>query len=805
MSIIHESSPLENNSNPFPPAGAPHSSSDDNSPYLVVAGNTIQIDSATDFNQLNAVIGSPQSVDTVTVWLGALWSQPYPMQTFLCRICRLIGNRARYLIDNRSLLASAIEALSRIAVLRRRSENSTLHSLLIQIAAATIENVDDAEAQLRLLFSTMGTRLPRNIKQLVKRAAVRLASAANTGQRICDLLTNQTIDPDLFIPRGWTFDAGQNALIRDEGPVRGESVVQIEGLLYVARKWIDRDTEQQWLELCWWNQGALRRLKAPREQLSRARLAETLSALGFPISCLSCKLFVSCIVDFLKENEFRLPTQSCVSRLGWLTLDGSPAFVLGSSIIRPAAQQSVAEQVTLDTADAAITQIGAAYRSHGDPAAARQLLLKVSAYPVIWFSILTSLASVLLEPLRMRGFILDICGETSHSKTITLIICASMFGDANDHNPHTQSSTYHGWDCTQVFAERLAAILRSLPVLLDDTRLVREPKHIAAITYALANGKGRGRGNKTSIDPQTSWALNAISTGEQSLTSFLEQGGMRARVITFRGSPVPGNNDEWRQRVERWRDLARQHYGHIGQEFLQHVVDHFSEMSEWRNRIDALKAQLSQQFGMNAVAGRHLDHLALIALTAELCCAWFVLPEQLRNPIAGVAHLLQAEYAEADRPTEAMEKLLDYVSLNHHMLVPSYAGMPHSGSQAGRPQPSTYIGKWTAIGTDSATGVVSLALFRQQFELIVTELGYSPDELLTAWKQRGWLHLGDDGRPLKNIRNTLPMADNSQRSGTVRSVCIRAEVISWFQQRRRSDEACAVPAPWLSGNRMGTP
>ena len=100
-----------------------------------------------------------------------------------------------------------------------------------------------------------------------------------------------------------------------------------------------------------------------------------------------------------------------------------------------------------------------------------RLVQEVAEFPVIWFTLLTSLSSVLLHPLQLPGFIVDLCGGSTGGKTTTLLFAASLCGD-----PFRKAvdPTWHEWDCTQVFVERLATILRSLPVMLDETRLAKQ-------------------------------------------------------------------------------------------------------------------------------------------------------------------------------------------------------------------------------------------------------------------------------------------------------------------------------------------
>lgn len=731
----------------------------------------------------------------VKIYPGKLWASPAATVRHLLQCCVATRDFASFISCDGHSYESPVAALAAITDVHDQCITASIRDLATELASAWYgDEINVIEQELEALVRGTRVKIPKDLHKRVTNASNRLNSAQSEPLYIASLIDDRSIDGDLRVPAGWVFDINLNCTIHVESGDR------LEGLLFVSSKTVERETREQTVELCWWSHGNLVRFNVPRQQLMRCPRAEELSGVGLPISSINAKLFVHYFQDYFRENDFGLQTEIHVARLGWLDETTEPTFVLGDRVIRPTDAPSTSTRIKLASTDSAVAQIGRAFRPSGSVADSFALIREVAQFPVIWFTVLASLASVLLRPLQLPGFIVDLCGGTSGGKTVTLILAASVWGDPfrKSLNP-----VWHAWECTQIFVERLATILRSLPVMLDETRLVKDPKLVGAVTYALANGKCKGRGNKTGLDVQLSWELNSISTGEQSLVSFVEQAGMRARIITLRGSPVPARDDTWRRRVEGWEQRANQHYGHIGPAFVRHVIDNYNELANWKSRIDGLKQELSPVFAQNSVAGRHLDYLALVTLTAELYCEWFGLPDHLRRPAMGVRQLLLVEYDEADRPKEALERLMDFVNANEPLFLNNRQDIPEiQGSNERHPQQSTYLGRWIDLNAGSSPGPFSLAIFQQQFEVLARQFGYTSDELLTAWKERGWLHLGERGQPLRNVR-----VNSSGQGGskTIRSVCVKAEVLARLYAARRVECGEHVPSFQPDGNSSGTP
>src|SRR5215212_8643622 len=176
----------------------------------------------------------------------------------------------------------------------------------------------------------------------------------------------------------------------------------------------------------------------------------------------------------------------------------------------------------------------------GDDTSWVQAVAQVADRPRALLALYASLAPPLLEIIEAPNFGIDWCGFTSLGKTTTLRVAASVWGNPDERGTNT---VLHTWDATRVWVERASATLDGLPLLLDDTKRAKQRSLVAQTIYDVVQGRGRGRGSPKGLRRSGSWRTILLSTGEAPATSFTEDAGTRARILTLWGSPF-GNSDE---------------------------------------------------------------------------------------------------------------------------------------------------------------------------------------------------------------------------------------------------------------------
>ena len=343
-------------------------------------------------------------------------------------------------------------------------------------------------------------------------------------------------------------------------------------------------------------------------------------------------------------------------------------------------------------------------------------------------AIYASAAAPILEILRLPGFVVDFSGETSGGKTTALRLAASVWGKPSDSYP----TAMYSWDATKVWIERVTGYIHSLPLILDETKRVRHPKMIRDVIYDFCQGQGRGRGNPDGTRRIESWRTILISSGEGAATSFSQDAGTRARVLSLKGKPLGDNPIAGGKMSEELQVQLADTYGHLGRRIVEYLVsnhkkhDHIREV--FRNSRDSYAG-----IAKTAVARRHAAHLATLDVAASIVHQLGV-PQPTEDPFA---HLIESAFAageDADRPLAALQDLVSWCAANqnrfwgrHDTTPMGTARVPHSG----------WGGSWSGKKEWDQIAVTALTIRE-----VLKELGHHPEEVITRWDERGWLNRG---------------------------------------------------------------
>ena len=350
------------------------------------------------------------------------------------------------------------------------------------------------------------------------------------------------------------------------------------------------------------------------------------------------------VAAYLSESVYasRLPVARVSSRLGW-----SGDHWVGDGI---------------GIADA---ELAGAMSCRGSLDGWREALPPAST-PIAWIALLASIASPLLSQVGAnQGYVVDLAGRTSRGKTTALRLAASVWGRPD------QRGLLRSWDSTPAYLEAYASTLRHLPVLLDDTKQARRKEQIAGFLYAHAYGQSKGRGKPgtgaQSVGRRNTvrWLSILISTGEARITSYSEDEGARARVLSFEGAPLESGAQAW-----KIAEVTAENYGHFGPlaiaEFRErrgHYVAAF-EAARARWRADLVAAG-------GAVAGRLADVCAALEVAAGLATACGVAVPDAWQAVARAAALTGAR--DADRASAALDDLVSDV-LSRPVQIQGAAG-----------------------------------------------------------------------------------------------------------------------------------
>lgn len=508
-------------------------------------------------------------------------------------------------------------------------------------------------------------------------------------------------------PEGLRVPAGYQ--IRDGGIWRDDEIVSHRIIAIVGRA-VDAETNDSQVTLAWLYAGRWVESTVSRVIAVDARALIQLAGQGAPVDSRTS----GAVVAWLREQEHaaaHLPTRASLGRLGWLP--GGAGYLLGL--------ESIGADVVLQAPGQGERDHAAAYVVAGtDDAWRSDVWPLVKDYPA-GVAVLASFAAPLLMALDAPGWTLDIGGETSIGKTTAARAAASVYG--------RPTSVVTPWPKTWAAAREAVAFRSFLPTLLDDTKnlsgrwdIGKELVYAAADRISQPLGDPRG-GTRRAREVRTI----LISTGESALISHCgDARGAAARILPLTRSLWPEGMGDVVRSVHP--AVARCH-GAIGRTWLRYLFTKRALWPAWeqayRNACDRLTKDAPDE-----VAARVAQYVAQLQITATLLRSGIGLdvPESL---LVIAAELAADGAPQRDTPRLAWEYLQAY----------------------GAARPSSWHGADNArepfIG---ATGTGWTAWYPEHLRRALEDGGYPPDDVLSSWESRGWLHVPDAGHRTCRVR-----------------------------------------------------
>jgi len=185
------------------------------------------------------------------------------------------------------------------------------------------------------------------------------------------------------------------------------------------------------------------------------------------------------------------------------------------------------------------------------------------------------LAGPLLAKIQQDSGGVHWVGDSSIGKSTALFVGSSVWGG------ETYRRTWRG---TANGLEGTAAALTDTCLCLDEINEA-DPKEIGSIIYALGNGTGKTRANRTGSARNVSrWRLTLLSTGERTLSAQMAEGGKQpkagqlVRLLNIPTARAFGVFDVLHGFTEEWalsdhlKAATAMHYGHAGPAFIDAIL-----------------------------------------------------------------------------------------------------------------------------------------------------------------------------------------------------------------------------------------
>ena len=279
----------------------------------------------------------------------------------------------------------------------------------------------------------------------------------------------------------------------------------------------------------------------------------------------------------------------------------------------------------------------------------------------------------------------------------------------------------YSWDATKVWIERTSGFLKNLPLILDETKRARHTRIVRDVIYDFCQGQGRGRGSVDGTRHTESWRSILISSGEGAATSFSQDAGTRARVLSLKGKPLGDDIVVGSAASEDAQATLANTYGHLGRRMVEYLVANKERHSEIRAVFQAAREKYSD-IATSAVARRHAGHLAALEVSASIVHSLGV-PRPTVDPFTCLLESQENAGRDADRPLMALQDFLTWCASNQKRFW-GRAERDREGNVKAPVQ--GWAGFWEKQGDWDCIAVTTTA-----FNSLMRELGHEPDEIIT--------------------------------------------------------------------------
>lgn len=611
------------------------------------------------------------------------------------------------------------------------------------------------------------TRIKARVRELEREDRERVARQANEGGQLRAKFLEGLPIERLDIPAGWRLD--QKGVHRCKDPEADEwvRITQDPFIIVGTASNIREGDDSHWWTLAWRTRGRWTMMDVPRKQCQQSRELATLSGAGAPVASDNTRDLVTWLRLLEAENRGKLRNRLLSDAMGWLGANGGQGFLIGDRHIAPPGQEPI--QLA---GDEGRTTRYAGWSPRGTLEgwidAVRR---RASDRPAALVGIYASAAAPLLLPLGLdQGFVLAWDGERGGGKTTSLKLSASLWG-----NPKKKGQVMETWHKTRVDIERHAAVVQSMPVMLDETQEAEKKMVVADCLYMLPNGSGKGRGRREPGQRQelATWLTVTMSTGELPVTSFREDGGAAARVLSIRPRPF----DCARRSMERNRRDSHElqmalaeHHGHVGPMLIEALIK-LQQEDGWQGLRQMYRGffdELSARYD-GSTAKRMCGYAAVIAVAEHLLHDVLNLPRFCDRDAmwAVLDEAIQLGDRDSDKAALALLEAWEWAGMNADHFY------PRNPSRHGT---SGLAGVWHTDDPENDRRWEWIGFTARSLREILSAGGHSLAAVEESWKARGWVVVTEarkgNGSTYLRTRNNVRIG-----TGTIRVMQIRRDAI----------------------------
>ena len=480
----------------------------------------------------------------------------------------------------------------------------------------------------------------------------------------------------------------------------------------------DAEEQSEGVELAFQIRGGWHTVTCSRSEIADKSKIIRLADAGLLVTSESAKYLVRYLNDLLARNMDVLPCKRVMHRFGWYEGQFIPYSEDVTLAKNPRLTGMVAQSGEFEV-----------WRAHIGKLIENNVPLRMF--------LAASFASVLIEPLEVQNFLVHLWGRTGVGKSVALMVAASVWGNPNGGLFGTMNGTLN-------FLQSQAALLRNLPLCLDELQTIRDNAgNYDKFIMQLGVGVGRGRADREGKAKKTvEWKNAALCTGEEPLLKPNSGGGAVNRVLQICVDNADGMGEIFLPNAGETVRIVNAHYGTAGERFVASLVNEDGVCNQeivaaLKVRYYALLADLQERFRENPTSGKQAAILALLLTTDEWANRTVY---RMDKPLTAEEVLPFAASAEdISKSSRAREYILNQIAIHRNDFYGEYKNL-NTGE---------VVEEWGHQPTGRIYGKLTedyAYCNKQVLTEWLDEGGYSFDAVKKDWADSGFLIRNAAGR-----------------------------------------------------------
>lgn len=411
--------------------------------------------------------------------------------------------------------------------------------------------------------------------------------------------------------------------------------------IFIAERIINIDENTEKVRIAFYKDQKWQTIITEKNTISTKTKILQLANLGIEVNEINAKSLIEYFAELLTLNEY-LPIEG-ITHLGWINNNFVP-YTNKYSYDGGNSYKDIFESI----------------QQKGDYEEWKKYIKELrDRSKTVRFMLDASFASPLVKIFNINSFIVHLWGTSGKGKTVTQMICASIWG-----NP-VKGKLLTTLNSTKVASERMLSFLRNLPFIPDELQTIKSiyRNDFGDMIYNFTEGKGRDRGTvNNGLAENTEWDNISILSGEEPITGDTSKEGIKNRVIEIE------DNSDIIEDGNGTVTFIKENYGWAGKEFIGIVQSiNKDELYELKNNyVLELNKITNYKKQVNAIS---------VILVADYIASKYIFNEEPLT-IKDIKEYIRNDTDEADRVIEIILNIAesninnfrDYSNSNHQVM-----------------------------------------------------------------------------------------------------------------------------------------